>query len=136
MAAEILSDCAACDFCTTTRRRHATAIYLLFRRYVPAISGTRAGSDRRRFRKDRPPITKSVLCWTFSLALIGITVSQNLLSASLYYISSSVEAAVLNMIPVFTYILTIVSRQEKFGINTNWGRRKLIGTLLSVSLVH
>ena len=37
------------------------------------------------------------------------------------------------MIPVFTYILTIVSRQEKFGINTNWGRGKLIGTLISVS---
>ncbi|KAJ8615823.1 hypothetical protein MRB53_035195 [Persea americana] len=84
-------------------------------------------------RKDRPPITKTVLCWTFSLALIGVTVSQNLLSASLYYISSSIEAAVLNMIPVFTYILTIVSRQEKFGINTNWGRGKLIGTLISVS---
>lgn len=37
------------------------------------------------------------------------------------------------MIPVFTYILTIISRQEKFGINTIWGKGKLIGTLISVS---
>lgn len=58
---------------------------------------------------------------------------QNLLSASLYFISSSLEAAVYNMIPVFTYILTIISRQEKFGINTIWGKGKLIGTLISVS---
>ncbi|KAJ8627866.1 hypothetical protein MRB53_021173 [Persea americana] len=73
--------------------------------------------------------------FTAALAFIfeRITVSQNLLSASLYYISSSVEAAVLNMFHVFTYILTIVSRQETFRINNNGGRGKLIGTLISVS---
>ncbi|KAJ8632430.1 hypothetical protein MRB53_025766 [Persea americana] len=71
VAAEIPSDCVACDFCTMTRRRHAAGISLLFRRSVPTIStltapepkpppsvvffhygsGARAGSGRRRFRR-------------------------------------------------------------------------------------
>ncbi|XP_058094118.1 WAT1-related protein At3g18200-like [Magnolia sinica] len=84
-------------------------------------------------RKNRPPLTKSILCWIFLLALIGLTLSQNLLSACLYYISSTLEAAVVNLNPVFTFILSIISMQENLGINTWWGKGKIFGTLLSVS---
>ncbi|XP_058094108.1 WAT1-related protein At3g18200-like isoform X1 [Magnolia sinica] len=84
-------------------------------------------------RKNRPPLTKSILCWIFLLALIGLTLSQNLLSACLYYISSTLEAAVVNLNPVFTFILSIMSMQENLGINTWWGKGKIFGTLLSVS---
>ncbi|KAL5990983.1 hypothetical protein ACLOJK_011889 [Asimina triloba] len=62
-----------------------------------------------------------------------ITVSLNLLSACLYYIPSSLEAAVLNLNPVFTFILSIISRQEELAIHTPWGKGKVFGTLLSVS---
>ncbi|XP_058094120.1 WAT1-related protein At3g18200-like [Magnolia sinica] len=85
------------------------------------------------FERNGPPLSKSVLGWIFLLALIGITLTQNLLAACLYYISSTVEAAVLNMIPAFTYIISISSREEKLEINTLWGKGKLFGTLLSVS---
>ncbi|XP_058094110.1 WAT1-related protein At4g15540-like isoform X3 [Magnolia sinica] len=62
-----------------------------------------------------------------------LTLSQNLLSACLYYISSTLEAAVVNLNPVFTFILSIMSMQENLGINTWWGKGKIFGTLLSVS---
>ncbi|KAL5990981.1 hypothetical protein ACLOJK_011887 [Asimina triloba] len=62
-----------------------------------------------------------------------ITLSQNLLSACLYYISSSLEAAVINLNPVFTFILSIMFRQEELAIHTPWGKGKVFGTILSVS---
>ncbi|XP_058094112.1 WAT1-related protein At4g01440-like isoform X2 [Magnolia sinica] len=62
-----------------------------------------------------------------------LTLSQNLLSACLYYISSTLEAAVVNLNPVFTFILSIISMQENLGINTSWGKGKIFGTVLSVS---
>ncbi|XP_068667227.1 WAT1-related protein At4g15540-like [Aristolochia californica] len=84
-------------------------------------------------RRSRPPITKSILGSIFLLALVGITLSQNLLAACLYYITSTIETAVLNMIPIFTYILSVLARQENLELNTWWGRGKLFGTGLSVS---
>ncbi|KAL5990987.1 hypothetical protein ACLOJK_011893 [Asimina triloba] len=62
-----------------------------------------------------------------------VTLSQNLLSACLYYISSTLEAAVINMLPVFTYMLSIISRQERLEINVSWGKGKLFGTLVTVA---
>ncbi|KAK9159724.1 hypothetical protein Syun_006065 [Stephania yunnanensis] len=35
--------------------------------------------------------------------------------------------------PIFTYLLSVISRQEKAMLNTLWGKGKLFGTLLSVS---
>ncbi|XP_058092515.1 WAT1-related protein At3g18200-like [Magnolia sinica] len=84
-------------------------------------------------RRNRPPLTISILCWIFLLALLGMALSQNLLSACLYYISSTFEATVLNMTPIFTYVLSIVSRQEELKFNTCWGKGKLFGTLVAVS---
>ncbi|KAL5990990.1 hypothetical protein ACLOJK_011896 [Asimina triloba] len=62
-----------------------------------------------------------------------ITLSQNLLAACLYYITSTVETAVFNMIPIFTYILSVISRQETLEMDTWWGKGKLFGTIFSVA---
>ncbi|KAK9159497.1 hypothetical protein Syun_005838 [Stephania yunnanensis] len=68
------------------------------------------------------------------LALIfdRITLAQNLMAGCLYFISSIVDTAVINMIPVVTYILSVITREEKLQISTLWGKGKLIGTLVSV----
>ncbi|KAL5990988.1 hypothetical protein ACLOJK_011894 [Asimina triloba] len=62
-----------------------------------------------------------------------VTLTQNLLSASLYYISSTLQASVLNMVPIVTYLLSIIVREEQLEIRTIWGKGKLLGTLVSVS---
>ncbi|XP_058094100.1 auxin-induced protein 5NG4-like isoform X2 [Magnolia sinica] len=101
--------------------------------YQFALATIITGSMAFIFERDRPPLSISILGWIFILALTGVTLSQNLLSASLYYISSALESSVINMVPVFIYILSIISRQEKLEINTLWGKGKLCGTLVSVS---
>ncbi|KAL5979650.1 hypothetical protein ACLOJK_019561 [Asimina triloba] len=55
------------------------------------------------------------------------------MQAGLYYISSTLEAAAINMLPVFTYMLSIISRQERLEINVSWGKGKLFGTLVTVA---
>ncbi|KAK9138839.1 hypothetical protein Sjap_009433 [Stephania japonica] len=83
-------------------------------------------------RKNRPPLTLKIFLSIFLLAFVGITLAQNLMAGCLYFISSTVDTAVINMVPVFTYILSVITREEKLEINTLWGKGKLIGTLISV----
>ncbi|XP_068647650.1 WAT1-related protein At3g30340-like [Aristolochia californica] len=83
-------------------------------------------------RKERPTLTFSILCRIFGLAFVGLTLATNLLAAGLYFVSGTVETAVLNMLPVITFSISIMSQQEKLGIKTSWGQGKLLGTLLSV----
>nr|DAD44061.1 TPA_asm: hypothetical protein HUJ06_002291 [Nelumbo nucifera] len=84
-------------------------------------------------RRNRPPLTLPIFFWIFFLAFVGITLAQNLLAACLYFISSTIETAVLNMVPIFTYILSVISREEMLELNTLWGKGKLFGCLLCVS---
>ncbi|KAG9447086.1 hypothetical protein H6P81_013214 [Aristolochia fimbriata] len=83
-------------------------------------------------RKSRPPLTFSILCWVFLLALLGATLFQNLFSASLDYISSTTQSAILNLFPAFTYLLSVASRQEAPELNSLRGIGKLSGTIVSV----
>ncbi|XXG89257.1 hypothetical protein AAC387_Pa12g1305 [Persea americana] len=84
-------------------------------------------------RKTRPPLSLSILCWMFLIALLGATLFQNLFSASLNYVSSTTQSAILNLFSAFTYLLSIASRQEAPELYHLRGIGKLSGTLLSVS---
>lgn len=65
--------------------------------------------------------------------LCRVTLAQSMLAGALYFTSSTIESSVLNMIPAITYILSLISRQEKLEIHTSWGKGKIFGTLMSVS---
>ncbi|KAK9154963.1 hypothetical protein Sjap_002443 [Stephania japonica] len=84
-------------------------------------------------RNKMPPLTFRILLGIFFLALIGVTLAQIMLATALYFISSTIESSVLNMIPAITYILSLISRQEKLELNTLWGVGKVFGTVVSVS---
>ncbi|PIA48541.1 hypothetical protein AQUCO_01400852v1 [Aquilegia coerulea] len=75
----------------------------------------------------------NILWGIFLLAFVGVTFAQFMLSTALYFISSTIESSVLNMIPAITYILSLITRQEKLQLQTWWGNGKLFGTILSVS---
>ncbi|KAL4193885.1 hypothetical protein AMTRI_Chr06g201560 [Amborella trichopoda] len=110
-----------------------------------ALDNIRSKSDdfdpNRRFskhrfrvcRRIRPPLAVPILGWSFLLALLGITVAQNLFSGSLYFISSTLQTAILNLIPAVTYLLSVISRQEKAEIKSLIGKGKILGTFLSVT---
>ncbi|KAF5202395.1 Wat1-related protein, partial [Thalictrum thalictroides] len=84
-------------------------------------------------RKNLPPLTMNILWGIFLLAFIGVTFAQIMLSTALYFTTSTIESSVLNMIPAITYILSLITRQEKLQLQTWWGNGKLFGTILSVS---
>ncbi|KAK9138837.1 hypothetical protein Sjap_009431 [Stephania japonica] len=84
-------------------------------------------------RKSRPPLTFSILCWLFLQALLGATLFMNLYAASLNYISSTSQSAMINLFPAFTYVLSVASRQEQAELNQLRGIGKLLGTIVSVS---
>ncbi|KAL5990972.1 hypothetical protein ACLOJK_011878 [Asimina triloba] len=56
-----------------------------------------------------------------------------MLAGALYFTTSTIESSILNMIPAITYILSLITSQEKLEIHTLWGKGKILGTLLSVS---
>ncbi|XP_010268214.1 PREDICTED: WAT1-related protein At3g30340-like isoform X2 [Nelumbo nucifera] len=78
-------------------------------------------------------ILATIFMAVLAFFLERITIPQNLVVGCLYFISSTIEASVFNLVPVFTYILSVISRQEALELNTWWGRGKIFGTLLSVS---
>ncbi|KAK9159501.1 hypothetical protein Syun_005842 [Stephania yunnanensis] len=84
-------------------------------------------------RKFRPPLTLSITCWLFLQAFLGATLFMNLYAASLNYISSTSQSAMMNLFPAFTYVLSIASRQEQAELNQLRGVGKLLGTIVSVS---
>ncbi|KAK9159726.1 hypothetical protein Syun_006067 [Stephania yunnanensis] len=80
-------------------------------------------------RKKKPPLNGSILVWTVILSFVGVSLTQNMLIACLYFIPATTETAISNMVPILTYALSVVLRQERLQLNTWCGRGKLLGTL-------
>ncbi|GLT50303.1 hypothetical protein SLA2020_237960 [Shorea laevis] len=63
-------------------------------------------------RTEHPSITLSILRRIFLLALIG-TASQICGFVGINYSSPALRAAMLNLVPAFTFMLSIIFRMEK-----------------------
>ncbi|XP_057862298.2 WAT1-related protein At1g21890 [Cryptomeria japonica] len=83
-------------------------------------------------RNERPPLTCTIFWQIFLLALAGISVSQNLFFIGLAYTSATFAAAISNLLPIFTSVMTIAFRYEKVDIRTKRGQAKIIGTVICV----
>ncbi|PKU81716.1 WAT1-related protein [Dendrobium catenatum] len=89
-------------------------------------------------RKQRRPLSLLILVKIFFLALVGITIQQNIFFAGLAHTSPTVSGALSSVIPAFTFILAVLlrsvcSRMEKVRITSAKGRVKILGTLVCVS---
>lgn len=83
-------------------------------------------------RRKRPPLTWSMLGRFFVLAICGVTVMQNCVFTGVNYTSPVLATAMGNLIPAFTFILSIVFRLEKVNIRNSASLAKVLGTLISV----
>ncbi|GLT70535.1 hypothetical protein SLA2020_426090 [Shorea laevis] len=81
----------------------------------------------------RPPINFSVLCKFFLLSFVGTTVMQNCMSTGVRYSSPTLASAILNLIPVFTFLLAVIFRMEKIDLRNSKSQIKILGTLVSIS---
>ncbi|KAG6503115.1 hypothetical protein ZIOFF_035405 [Zingiber officinale] len=69
-------------------------------------------------RNRRPSFSFGVMLKIFILAMLGITIQQNVYYVRLHLISPTVASALGNVIPAFTFLLAIVLRMEKLNLKT------------------
>ncbi|KAG6472845.1 hypothetical protein ZIOFF_070323 [Zingiber officinale] len=83
-------------------------------------------------RNRRPSFSFGVMLKIFILAMLGITIQQNVYYVGLHLISPTVASALGNVIPAFTFLLAIVLRMEKLNLKTVRGRAKLAGAIFCI----
>ncbi|RVX10537.1 WAT1-related protein [Vitis vinifera] len=84
------------------------------------------------FLSPRPPLTFSILCRFFLLALIGCF-AQIFGYAGVQYSSPTLGSAMLNLVPAFTFILAVICRMEKLELKKSSSLAKSVGALVSVA---
>ncbi|XP_038713393.1 WAT1-related protein At3g53210-like isoform X1 [Tripterygium wilfordii] len=83
-------------------------------------------------RKDRPPLTVSLIIQFFLLGLVGITLNQGFYIFGLDNTSPTFASALENAVPAVTFILAALFRLEQVQLNSKNGVAKVLGTLTSV----
>ncbi|KAK1551683.1 hypothetical protein Q3G72_002833 [Acer saccharum] len=83
-------------------------------------------------KKERPPLTFSLLVHFFLLALLGITANQGFYLLGLYYASPTFASAMQNSVPAITFIMASALRLEQVNFRRRDGLAKVVGTVASV----
>ncbi|KAJ1686361.1 hypothetical protein LUZ63_017751 [Rhynchospora breviuscula] len=84
------------------------------------------------FDQGRRKPSLQIILWAFLIGLLQITVPELLLTASLQYITASVQSVGLNTIPVAVFVLAVLAGREKFARCSAYGQAKLLGVFTSV----
>ncbi|GJN06015.1 hypothetical protein PR202_ga23699 [Eleusine coracana subsp. coracana] len=83
-------------------------------------------------KKDRPPLTFSLLVEFFLLALCGITANQGFYLLGLYHLSPTYASAIQNTVPAITFAMAAVLRLEQVDLSRRHGLAKVVGTVVSI----
>ncbi|KAL3501721.1 hypothetical protein ACH5RR_036170 [Cinchona calisaya] len=83
-------------------------------------------------RKCWENLTGGLICGLFFSGLLGATLTQYFFLVGLKYTSATYTCAFINMVPVFTFILALLLRQENVNLKNISGRAKVLGTLICV----
>ncbi|TVU22206.1 hypothetical protein EJB05_31888 [Eragrostis curvula] len=83
-------------------------------------------------KKDRPPLTFSLLVEFFLLALCGITANQGFYLLGLYHLSPTYASAIQNTVPAITFAMAAVLRLEQVDLSKRHGLAKVVGTVVSI----
>ncbi|KAJ4795716.1 WAT1-related protein [Rhynchospora pubera] len=84
------------------------------------------------FDRGRRKPSLQIILWAFLIGLLQITVPELLLTASLQYITASVQSVGINTIPVVVFVLAVLVGREKFSWCSAYGQAKLWGVFTSV----
>ncbi|KAI3812882.1 hypothetical protein L1987_17595 [Smallanthus sonchifolius] len=83
-------------------------------------------------RKSETKLTYSIIFHLFLNAILGASLSQYLFLLGIQYTSATFSCAFLNMVPVITFMISLIFGLESVNIKSNGGRAKVIGTLVCV----
>ncbi|XP_073285979.1 WAT1-related protein At1g43650 [Primulina huaijiensis] len=84
-------------------------------------------------RKEADPLPYPVIGKIFLISLIGSTLSLNLFSYAINYVSATFASASINTIPALTFVVSILFRVESLSVTRFHGIAKVVGTVISVS---
>ncbi|KAL7261847.1 hypothetical protein ACSBR1_000278 [Camellia fascicularis] len=84
-------------------------------------------------KKERPPLTLSLLVQFFLLAVIGITANQGFYLLGLDNTSPTFASAIQNSVPAITFLMAVLLRIEQVRLNRKDGVAKVAGTVLCVA---
>ncbi|KAL8524495.1 hypothetical protein ACS0TY_014184 [Phlomoides rotata] len=84
-------------------------------------------------RKKADPLSYSLLLKIFLISLFGTTLSLNLYSYSINYVSATFASATVNSIPAITFLIAVVFGFERFSMRDFPGVVKIVGCVISVS---
>ncbi|GAB2276560.1 hypothetical protein Dimus_011280 [Dionaea muscipula] len=84
-------------------------------------------------RRNRSPITCSLLSKLFVLGSIGICLLQTCAYAGINYTSPTLATAIGNLIPVITFLLAVILRMEKLDLRNVSSRAKSMGAIIAIS---
>ncbi|KAL1561163.1 WAT1-related protein-like protein [Salvia divinorum] len=84
-------------------------------------------------RKSGDQLSYSLLWKIFLVSLFGITLSLNLYVYAINYVSATFGSASNNSVPVFTFVVAVGLRIERFSIRELSGILKIVGTVVSFS---
>ncbi|OIW02510.1 hypothetical protein TanjilG_12824 [Lupinus angustifolius] len=76
--------------------------------------------------------TWSVCSWIFINALVGMTMALGLFYYGLRDTSATYSVNFLNLVPICTFLVSIICGMEKLGLQTWSGKAKAVGAILCV----
>ncbi|XP_057502543.1 protein WALLS ARE THIN 1-like [Actinidia eriantha] len=84
-------------------------------------------------KKERPPLTLSLVVQFFLLAVVGITGNQGFYLLGLDNTSPTFASAIQNSVPAITFLMAALLRIEQVRLNRKDGIAKVMGTILCVA---
>ncbi|XP_031099233.1 WAT1-related protein At3g30340-like [Ipomoea triloba] len=82
--------------------------------------------ERRSYKK----LSAFTVCALFFSGLMGGTLTLYLFLIGLNYTSTSFSCAFVNIVPINTFLMTLLFRQERINMKCKSGKAKMLGTLI------
>ncbi|XXG58147.1 hypothetical protein AAC387_Pa04g0534 [Persea americana] len=84
-------------------------------------------------REKRPPLTVQILCYSFLLGLLQVTICQMLLTLSLGFVGATYHSIALNTLTVVIFVLAVIFKRENICYSSIHGQTKIWGVAISTA---
>ncbi|XP_057795506.1 WAT1-related protein At1g43650-like [Salvia miltiorrhiza] len=108
-------------------------IFVVYRQAFATITLAPFAFFLDRKNHDDHPLSYTLILKIFLSSLFGITLSSNLYSYAINYVSATFASVGINTIPALTFLIAVIFRIEACSIRNSGGIAKLVGSVLSLS---
>ncbi|XP_068636163.1 WAT1-related protein At1g43650-like [Aristolochia californica] len=105
-------------------------VFVAYRQAIAALALTPLAYAME--RKKSPSLSFGLFCKIFLLSLFGLTLSMDLYYMALRYSSAVFASTVMNIVPVITFLVSVLFRIETIDLRAVHGQLKILGALICV----